>query len=71
MNGLPAILLAVSSALTTVSSLFEGKKRNAMVFSGLGIAFTACAIAAACEGKKRKKKDGSENGIKENAEVQL
>ena len=56
MNGIPAILLMVSMALTSVSSLFDGKKKNALILSGIGTAIAACAVAAKKETDKRKGK---------------
>lgn len=56
MNGIPAILLMVSMALTSVSSLFDGKKKNALILSGIGTAIAACAVAAKKETEKRKGK---------------
>lgn len=53
MNGLPAILLTASTAMTAISTLFEGKKKNALIFTGIGTAIAACAVAARNESKKK------------------
>lgn len=53
MNGIPAILLVVSSAITAVSSLLSGRKRNALIFAGIGAAIAACALAAKQEKDKK------------------
>lgn len=52
MNGIPAILLAVSTAVTAVGSQLDGKKKNIITLTGIGIAIVACAIAAEKEKKK-------------------
>lgn len=54
MNGVPAILLMVSMAITAIGSLFDGKKRTAMTAIGLTTALAACVAAAKQEAASKK-----------------
>lgn len=73
MNGVPAILLIASTAFTTASTLCDGKKKKALLLSGIGSAAAACAVAAIHEVKNRAKaqKSACENADCCNCEENL
>ncbi len=53
MNGVPAIMLMISMAVTALGSLFDGKKRTAMTAIGLTTALAACVAAAKQENDRK------------------